>query len=412
MMIESTRECRASRSGLCRFVCSFASYSLWGLVAAFACWPSLLVAAPPVEVDVFIPREDGFASIRIPSIVVSKQGTLLAFAEGRAADADQAKNKIILKRSLDGGKSWSKVAIIAEDGDKALNNPCAVVERDSGKILLMYQSYPAGLSERSGQILTGYDGDAIVRNWLITSSDDGKSWSLPRDLTRSTKREKGVTTIASGPGIGIQLTQGSHAGRIVFPMNEGPFGMWNIYAVYSDDKGESWHMGENVPNGIITASDGKKVSTVNEAQFAELDDGSIRFNVRRWAGKPVRKSAVSGDGGISWSNVEDAEELIDPGCMGSILRYEQKGAPKSNLLLYSGPQSKGREQGTISISYDNGQSWPVKKVIQPGPFAYSCLTQLPNGSVGCLYEADGTRRVALILFDLEWIESKAQENRK
>ncbi len=411
-MIENTRECQTNRLALDHLVNKFFLYLRWMLLAAIACWPHQVAAAPPDEVDVFLPREDGFASIRIPSIVVSKQGTLLAFAEGRAADADQAKNKIILKRSLDGGKSWSKVSVIAEDGDKALNNPCAVVDRDSGKILLMYQSYPAGLSERSGQILTGYDGEAIVRNWLITSVDDGKSWSSPRDLTRTTKREKGVTTIASGPGIGIQLIRGPHAGRILFPMNEGPFGMWNIYAVYSDDNGENWHIGENVPNGIITASDGKKVSTVNEAQFAELDDGSIRFNVRRWGGKPVRKSAVSIDGGIRWSDVEDAEELIDPGCMGSILRYEQTGAPKLNLLLYSGPQSKGREQGTVSISYDNGKSWPVKKIIQPGPFAYSCLTQLPDGSIGCLYEADGTRRVALIRFDLEWIESKVDEDRK
>lgn len=370
------------------------------------------MAAPPKEFDVFVPKEDGFASIRIPSLAVSAKGTLLAFAEGRAADADQAKNKIILKRSLDGGDTWSKVSIIAEDGDKALNNPCVVVERESGAILLMFQSYPAGLSERSGQIMAGYDGDAVVRNWLITSSDDGKTWSMPKELTRSTKRERGVTTIASGPGIGIQLTRGPHAGRILFPMNEGPFGLWNIYAVYSDNKGETWQMGENVPQGIITTEDGKRISTVNEAQFAELDDGSVRFNVRRWAGKPVRKSAVSGDGGRTWSKVEDAEELIDPGCMGSILRYEQKGAPESGVLLYSGPQSKGREQGTVSVSYDNGKSWPVRKVIQSGPFAYSCLTQLTDGSVGCLYEADGTRRVALILFDLEWIESKAQENRK
>lgn len=370
------------------------------------------MADPPNEVHVFVPKEDGFASIRIPSIAVSTKGTLLAFAEGRAADADQAKNKIILKRSLDGGDTWGKVSIIAEDGDKALNNPCVVVERESGAILLMYQSYPAGLSERSGQIMAGYDGDAVVRNWLITSSDDGQTWSIPKELTRSTKRERGVTTIASGPGIGIQLIRGPHAGRILFPMNEGPFGLWNIYAVYSDNKGETWQMGENVPQGIITTEDGKRISTVNEAQFAELDDGSVRFNVRRWAGKPVRKSAVSGDGGRTWSKVEDAEELIDPGCMGSILRYEQEGALKSGLLLYSGPQSKGRERGTLSISYDNGKTWPTKKVIQPGPFAYSCLAQLPDGAVGCLYEADNTRRISLLRIDLRWVETDGTEGRK
>lgn len=368
--------------------------------------------SPPEEFDVFVPKQDGFASIRIPSLVISKQGTLLAFAEGRAADADQAKNKIILKRSSDGGKSWGACVVIAADGDNALNNPCAVVEQNTGAILLMYQSYPAGLAERSGQILPGYEGKAIVRNWLITSVDDGVTWSDPRDLTQSTKREQTVTTIAGGPGVGIQLARGTHAGRILFPFNEGPFGVWNIYAVYSDDLGASWKMGEVAPNGILKTADGKETSKVNEAQFVELDDGSVRFNVRRWAGKPVRKSAVSQDGGRTWSDVEDAGDLIDPGCMGSVIRYEQPGAPKPSRLLYSGPQSQGRDHGTVSVSYDEGKTWPLKKVIQPGPFAYSCLAKLPDGSIGCLYEADGTKRIALIRFDLNWLESPSVSGEK
>lgn len=379
----------------------------WWVAHAAAAGLFLIVGAatPPEEFDVFVPEQDGFASIRIPALVVSKQGTLLAFAEGRAADADQAKNKIILKRSSDGGKSWSACTVIAADGDNALNNPCAVVEQKTGTILLMYQSYPAGLAERSGQILPGYEGKAIVRNWLITSDDDGVTWNTPRDLTRSTKREQKVTTIAGGPGVGIQLARGPHVGRILFPFNEGPFGAWNVYAVYSDDRGASWKMGAIAPNGILTTPDGKETSMVNEAQFVELDDGSVRFNVRRWAGKPVRKSAVSHDGGETWSDVEDAVDLIDPGCMGSVVRYEQPGAPKTSRLLYSGPQSQGRDHGTVSISYDNGKTWPLRKLIQPGPFAYSCLAQLPDGSIGCLYEADGTKRVALIRFDLGWLET-------
>jgi sialidase-1 len=369
-------------------------------------------ASPPDEFDVFVPKQDGFASIRIPSLVVSKRGTLLAFAEGRAADADQAKNKIILKRSSDGGESWSSCVVIAEDGENALNNPCAVVEQKTGTILLMFQSYPAGLAERSGQIVPGYEGTAIVRNWLITSVDDGMTWNTPRDLTRSTKRERSVTTIAGGPGVGIQLARGNHAGRILFPFNEGPFGLWNIYAVYSDDLGESWRMGEIAPKGILTTPDGKKSSTVNEAQFVELNDGSVRFNVRRWAGKAVRKSAVSQDGGNTWSEVEDAPDLVDPGCMGSVIRYEQTGAPKKARLLYSGPQSQGRDHGTVSVSYDEGKTWPVKKVILPGPFAYSCMAQLPDGSIACLYEADGTQRVGLIRFGMDWLESHSDADEK
>jgi sialidase-1 len=161
--------------------------------------PAHLRAADPDTADVFVPKTDGFKSIRIPAAVVTNKGTLLAFAEGRAADADQAKNKIIAKRSTDGGKTWGKVAVIADGGDRALNNPCAVVERGSGQVLLMYQSYPAGVSERSGKIQPGYEGELVVRNWLVASDDDGVTWGKPRDITRETKREKVVTTVAGGP---------------------------------------------------------------------------------------------------------------------------------------------------------------------------------------------------------------------
>ncbi len=357
--------------------------------------------ADPETVDVFVPKADGFASIRIPSVVVSKKGTVLAFAEGRAADADQAKNKILLKRSTDGGKTWGKVAVIAEDGDKALNNPCAVVEREGGLVLLVYQSYPAGVSERSGTIQPGYEDEKVVRNWLITSDDDGLTWSKPRDITKETKREKVVTTVAGGPGIGIQVRHRKHAGRILMPFNEGPFGVWNIYAVYSDDKGKTWKMGDVAPGGLIDAGKDKKTSTVNEAQFVELKDGSVRFNVCRWSGKAVRKTCVSEDGGVTWSKVADVPEQVDPGCMGSVLRYTDPADGAKSRILFSGPQSTKRENGTVFVSYDEGKTWPTKRVLFKDSFAYSCLTALKDGTIGCLYET-GTK-IVFARFTLDWL---------
>jgi sialidase-1 len=375
-------------------------------------FPTLLSASEPEFVDVFVPKQDGFASIRIPSVIATQKGTLLAFAEGRAKDADQAQNKLLQKRSSDGGKTWSQVATIAADGEKALNNPCAVVERQTGKVLLMYQSYPARLSERSGQIKTGYEGEAIVRNYLIVSKDDGQSWSKPRDITLQTKREKGVTTIAGGPGLGIQLRHGKHAGRLLIPFNEGPFGVWNIYAAYSDDAGGTWKMGEVAPGGLLDTAKGKS-SLVNEAQFVELKDGSIRFNVRRWSGKAVRKTSVSTDGGVNWSKVEDVPEQVDPGCMGSIYRYTDPADGHKSRLLYSGPQSTKRENGTVFLSYDEGKTWPVKRVLCKEAFAYSCLTSLSDGTIGCLYEADGTQKIRFARFTLDWLtEGKDQYTQK
>jgi sialidase-1 len=374
--------------------------------------PLPALGAGPEIVDVFTPKTDGFKSIRIPSTVVTKKGAVLAFAEGRAADADQAQNKIILKRSSDGGKTWGKLAVIAEDGDKSLNNLCAVVERATGRVLVMFQSYPAHFGERSGKIVPGYDGDRIVRNLVVISDDDGVTWSKPRDVTRETKRADKVTTVASGPGIGIQLRHGERAGRILIPFNEGPFGLWNIYAVYSDDKGKTWKMGEVAPGDLIDAPKGGRISTVNEAQFVELKDGSIRFNVRRWAGKAVRKTCVSGDGGVTWSKVEDAPELRDPSCMASVFRYTDPADGSKSRILFSGPQSTRRANGTVFLSYDEAKTWPVQRVLCKDGFAYSCLTALPDGTIGCLYEAEETSRIVFARFTLDWLTEGADHLEK
>ena len=150
-------------------------------------------AAEPQFSDVFIAGRDPFKSIRIPSVVVTKKGAVLAFAEGRAVAADQANNKLILKRSTDGGNTWGALQIIADDGENCLNNPCAVMDGKSGRVILMFQSYPSGFSERDGQILPGLDGPAIVRNYVIHSDDDGATWSKMEDVTRTTKHAERVT---------------------------------------------------------------------------------------------------------------------------------------------------------------------------------------------------------------------------
>lgn len=378
---------------------SFVKIFSTGLMLALAI--SASTAVEPEFTDVFVAGKDGFPSIRIPSVVVTKSGVVLALAEGRAKAADQANNKIILKRSLDGGKTWGVQQIIADDGKNCLNNPCAVVDEKNGRIIVMFQSYPFGYSERDGKIQPGLDGPAIVRNDVIHSDDDGLTWSRPDDVTRTTKHAERVTTMASGPGIGIQLKRGAHAGRILIPFNEGPFGHWNVLAVLSDDGGDHWRVGEPAPGCCVTNASGKVVSLVNEVQMVELSDGAVMLNSRKWGGQPVRKIAVSQDGGMTWSKIEEAPALRDPGCMASIINVKTKTG--RGVLLYSGPDSTKRENGTIHLSYDDGRTWPVKKVLFPGSFAYSVLTQLPDGDIGCLFETDNANRIVFARFPLEWI---------
>jgi sialidase-1 len=372
---------------------------------------SSVLAAGPEFSDVFIASQDGYKSIRIPSVVVTKQGVVLAFAEGRAADSDQAGNDIILKRSPDDGRTWLPLQLIADDGANSLNNPTAVVEQGAGRVFLMYQRIPAHMKERDKSVETGYEGTNVYCNFVTWSDDEGATWAKPVDITRTTKRPTRATTIASGPGIGIQLTRGPHKGRLIIPFNEGPYHQWNNYAVFSDDRGRNWKWGQDVSGAFVADAKLGQRSQINEVQMVELSDGSVRLNSRQFAGAKVRKTSISSDGGETWSPIEDVPALRDPSCNASILRYSFDDAQGRGRILYSGPDSTQRNNGTIHLSVDDGATWPLKRVLRSGGFAYSVLTRLPDGTVGCLFEPDDAKRILFARFSLAWLEaSVADEN--
>jgi sialidase-1 len=364
------------------------------------------IAAEPEFHDVFTSGAEGYASIRIPSVLVTKQGTVLAFAEARIKPTDQAENKIVTKRSTDGGRTWSVLTMIHDDGANSLNNPTAVQEQASGRVFLMYQRIPSHLKEGSKGIATGLEGPDIYRNFLVWSDDDGATWSKPLDITATTKRPERATTIASGPGIGIQLTRGAHKGRLIIPFNEGPFGKWQNFAVFSDDAGKSWRFGADVPGALIPDGKGGERSQINEVQMVELSDGSVRLDSRQFEEAKVRRTSVSKDGGETWSPVAELPELRDPSCMAGILRYSFDGKTGHGTLLHTGPDSTKRDHGTVYLSTDDGATWPVKRELYPGGFAYSVPTRFADGTVGCLFEADNYKRIIFARFPIQWVSGK------
>jgi sialidase-1 len=356
--------------------------------------------------DVFLSKTEGYASIRIPAVLVTKAGSVVAFAEGRQRPTDQAENDIIAKRSTDGGRTWSKLQVIHEDGANSLNNPTVVQDSGSGRIFLMYQRIPAHLKEHSASIATGLEGPDIYRNLLVTSDDDGVTWSKPLDVTATTKRPERATTLASGPGAGIQLTRGPHKGRLIIPFNEGPFGKWQNFAVMSDDAGKTWKYGADVPGAMVPDGKGGERSQINEVQMVELSDGSVRIDSRQFAGAKVRRTSVSSDGGATWSPVAELPELTDPSCMAGILRYSFDDASGRGRILHTGPDSTKRDHGTVWLSLDDGATWPAKRELWPGSFAYSVPVRLSDGIVGCLFEADNYGRIVFARFPIGWVSEK------
>jgi sialidase-1 len=351
----------------------------------------------PPFADVFVGGQDGYLAYRIPVLVTTKRGTLLAFAESRATLRDHAENDIVLKRSTDQGRTWGGIQLIDEDGTNALNNPTAVVVRETGRVLLMYQRYAKGFDEHKAE--PGYDGPRVCRTFLTHSDDDGATWSEPREVTRQVKRPTVATSTATGPGIGIQLARGKYAGRILMPFNQGPYGAWQVYAAFSDDGGETWRYGDTAPEGTK--------GFANEVQFVELSDGSVMLNARNQGGDKLRKVAISSDGGQTWSVTRNDPVLIEPACQASLLRHSGNNDPSKDVFLFSNPGTQSaRTNGTIRLSRDEGKTWPVSRVLYPGSFAYSCLTSLPDGSVGCLFERDGYKKISFARFTLDWVEGR------
>ena len=368
--------------------------------------------------DVFVAGKDNFGSYRIPSIIRTGHGTLLAFAEARKELNDHAQNKIVLKRSKDGGDSWEEIQIIADAGKDSLNNPLAVQIAEKERIILMYQHYPFTRADEvkdpehwkshedqhfpsnihEAAVQAGYDGDKICRTSMIISEDDGKTWSSPIDLTRSVKRPVDVTSYAGGPGIGIQVRNGIYKGRIVMPFSQGPWSDMKVYAVYSDDAGDSWNYGETAPNSLT--------GMPNEVQVAELSDGKLMMNARTFKGRSYRMISHSLDGGETWSELSYDEVLDDPGCQGSIISLTSPGPDRKRMLVFSNPaHKKKRRNGTIRLSDNDGKSWKYSKTLYKGSFAYSCLAQLTDTLFAVLFERDEYSRISFTILDTSWLSN-------
>ncbi len=341
------------------------------------------------QIPVFISGQEGYHTFRIPSVVVTAKGTVLAFCEGRKhGGGDAADIDVVLKRSTDGGNTWGILQVVWDDGPNTCGNPCAVVDRKTGAILLL-MTHNFGTDGES-QILAGTSaGTRTV--WSSRSTDDGLAWSRPKEITKEVKPTN-WTWYATGPGVGIQL----RSGRLVVPCDHALAHSRAYYShvIFSDDEGASWQLGGSV---------GPKC---NECQIAELSNGTLLLNMRSYRAGHRRLVATSRDGGLSFSNLHQDPALIEPVCQASLLRYPEPAKGGSDLLLFSNPASLEREKMTVRLSYDGGKTWPAARQLYAGPSGYSCLTVLPDGRIGCLYES-GLRSpyqaIVFARFTLDWL---------
>lgn len=348
----------------------------------------------PRETDLFSSGTDGYHTYRIPALAVTNKGTVLAFCEGRKnSSRDTGDIDLVLKRSEDGGESWSEQQIVWSDEGNTCGNPCVVVDRETGVVWLL-MTWNLGV-DREDQIITGESKDTR-RVFVTYSIDDGKSWAEAKEITENVKRSN-WSWYATGPGNGIQIQHGPYKGRLVIPCDHIEVGTKKYYShiIYSDDHGKTWRLGGSTPT-----------DQVNECQVVELSDGRLMLNMRSYdRSRSGRAISISEDGGMTWSEVYKDTELIDPVCQASIIRYTTKNG--KNLLLFSNPASKSeRINMSVRLSYDEGKTWPISKVLHAGPSAYSSLAVLSDGNIACLYEAGDEspyEKIVFAEFSLEWL---------
>lgn len=375
-----------------------------GLVAlAFS---SLAATEPLQQQDIFVGRQGGYHTYRIPSLIATGQGTLLAFCEGRKnSAADTGDIDLLLRRSTDGGRSWSQPQVVWEDGPNTCGNPCPVMDAGTGVVWLLLTHNPGKASESQ---ITEKQTAGTRTVWLTKSEDDAKTWTPPVNITASVK-EPSWGWYATGPGVGIQIQHGPHRGRLVIPCDHSyddptaPPGRHSrqqgAHVIYSDDHGRTWKRGGNVrPN-------------MNECQVVELADGtgSLLLNLRNYSSENCRAQSLSADGGLTWTAPEPQPQLIEPRCQASILRYNWPGGIEPGRILFSNPAGLRRTNMTVRVSYDDGKNWPVSSTLHHGPSAYSCLAVLPDKSIACLYECGKTNayeKITFARFPLSWLEGK------
>ena len=361
---------------------------LAGMALLSACARADSASAERPAEPLFVRGDAGYHTYRIPAMAVTTKGTVLAFAEGRKnSGGDAGEIDLFVRRSTDNGRSWSAQQIIWSDGDNTCGNPAPVVDRDTGTIWLLSTWNRGDDHEKD---IIAQTSRNTRRVFVLCSKDDGRTWSVPREITADAKLTQ-WTWYATGPGNGIQIEHGPHRGRLVIPCDhiEADSKHYYSHIIYSDDHGETWKLGGSTPE-----------HRVNECEVVELAAGRLMLNMRNYdSAKKCRQVVLSEDGGLTWKDQRLDPTLIEPRCQAALERYSWPGSTNRSVLLFSNPASESKRVNlTVRASFDEGQTWPVSRVLHGGPAAYSDLAVLGNGQIACLYEAGSTNAYETIVF--------------
>lgn len=343
---------------------------------------------------IYRPGDYGSTNYRIPAVITAKDGSIVAVTDKRKYNEGDLPQDIdiVCNRSTDGGLTWSEPYTIAlGTGVNHGFGDCALAwSNDDNGLIAAFVGGPG---------LWNSTPTNPIRSYIAKSYDNGQTWTEPEDITRFifgadcvVPEHQSWRASFFGSGNGLRTS----TGRIMFvaAIREGSAQSLNNYAVYSDDNGLTWQVSGRASVGG------------DEAKVTELVDGRILMSIRhsghRWYN-------ISEDGGETWQPTTSTwNDITAPACNGDLIRYTSvnNGADR-NRLLHSVPYGTQRTDVSVYISYDEGETWPVRKCIVPYSSAYSSLCILPDGTIGLYVEEveDGASGYSTVFysFSLEWL---------
>lgn len=374
------------------------------------------------KVDVFEAGKEGYALYRIPGIVTTKRGTVLAYCEARKGDrGDWGTIDILLRRSTNNGASWQPRVKIADVPGPKAKNPVALAQKLATAGEVTYNN-PVAIADAHGAVHFLFCLE-YARCFYLRTDDDGVTFSKPVEITAAFDKfrpEYDWKVLATGPGHGIQLK----TGRFVVPvwLSLGTGGHAHrpsvTSVIYSDDLGRTWVRGE------IAGPNEGDWSIPNETCAVQLADSRVLLNMRSESKANRRLLTTSRDGATAWSKPQFHDQLLEPICMASMVRLSEAPASDKHRLLFSNPHNldradgkaapgKGRDRKNVSVklSYDEAITWPVSKTVEPGFSGYSDLAVAKDGTILLFYErgsTDGkdiyrTGLLTVARFNLEWL---------
>jgi sialidase-1 len=394
--------------------------SLAVVVFALSIISSAARSADPLfeKIDLFKAGDGGYAIYHIPGILVTARGTVLAWCEARKKGGDWDAIDILLRRSADDGKTWGESKRIADVPGPKTKNPFSLRMKNVRPEDVTYNN-PVLIADRDGSVHCVFCLE-YMRAFSMYSTDDGVTWSAPIEITATFEKFRPAydwKVLATGPDHSIQLRKG----RLIVPvwLSTGTGGNAHrpsvTATIYSDDHGKTWQAGD------IAVPCTDEWINPNETVAIELADGRVMLNVRNESRAHRRLVVTSPDGATDWTTPKFDDALLEPICMGGIVRYSTASDGGKNRILFSNPHNLARADGkeepgknrdrknvSIKLSYDEGETWPVSRSVEPGFSAYSDIAVTPKGTILCFYgRAEQANfagdRLTLARVNLEWL---------